>query len=168
MFVCYTLGHLYKEKKMKKVSKNNVSGFTLIELLVVVLIIAILSAAALPQYTRAVDKAELARIEVLVADALKAEEAYHLANRKYTNEKDDLDLQWPQFVYSSAWNDMKYYKNSSSGYTLGFGTKTGVSVSVDSMGGMGFSESYEGVRDCSKTTDYKHGEYLCNVWKNQK
>ena len=143
-------------------------GFTLMELLVVVLIIGILAAVALPQYTRSVDKAELARVEVLVSDVLKAEQLYYLANRAYTNQMEDLDLQWPQFVYSNSWDDVRYYKDESSGYAIGLGSKQGVVVAIESMGGMSFWESYDGIRSCTKTENYTNGEWLCSVWTGQK
>ena len=49
---------------------KNIKGFTLLEMLVVVLIIGILASVALPQYTRAVNKAKFAQIDIIV-DAFK-------------------------------------------------------------------------------------------------
>ena len=71
-------------------------GFTLLELLVVVLIIGILAAIALPQYHLAVDKADFARYQSMVASLRDAYDEYFIINGKGTQNFGDLSFTLPE------------------------------------------------------------------------
>lgn len=70
-------------------------GFTLIELLVVVLIIGILSAVALPQYTKAVEKSRSTEAQTLLGNLATAEQIYQMSQGVFTGDLTVLDLQLP-------------------------------------------------------------------------
>ncbi len=77
-------------------------GFTLIELLVVVLIIGILSSVALPQYTKAVEKARATEAIQLLGDLATAEQIYQMGMGSFTNDLTMLDLQLPGLCGTST------------------------------------------------------------------
>ncbi|MBQ7908831.1 MAG: prepilin-type N-terminal cleavage/methylation domain-containing protein [Elusimicrobiaceae bacterium] len=81
---------------MKTLIKRNIGGFTLIELLVVVLIIGILSSVALPQYTKAVNKARAVEAWTAGKAITDAEKVYFLENGRYTEDFESLGISIPE------------------------------------------------------------------------
>lgn len=71
---------------------KNKKGFTLLELLVVVLIIGVLAAVALPQYRRAVAKAEAVQLYEAVASMAETVQSYYMVNNQWPTTLGDLDL----------------------------------------------------------------------------
>lgn len=82
--------------------EKNMKGFTLIELLVVVLIIGILSAVALPQYTLAVEKARVAEALSVIRTIANAREVYRLANGELPHDFSLLDIDLPGTIDSEG------------------------------------------------------------------
>ena len=84
-------------------------GFTLIELLVVVLIIGILAAVALPQYTKAVEKSRTAEAMQVLGDLATAEQLYYMAQNSFITSVTEanlgkLDLSFPGYAASCVAN----------------------------------------------------------------
>ncbi len=77
-------------------------AFTLIELLVVVLIIGILSAVALPQYQKVVEKSKSAQALSLLKTVYNAAEAYYMANGTHATSFDEISVDIP-WTGSTRW-----------------------------------------------------------------
>jgi len=130
-------------------------GFTLIELLVVVLIIGILAAVAVPQYKKAVYKSRFATLKPITESLAQAQEAYYLANGKYTNNMADLDVGLP--------GGQDPTKSSGSFYSYDWGY---CSASSDS------AKCYNRATKMQYQIYYKHSIYhpnsrSCIVWSTQ-
>ncbi|MGN0017237.1 MAG: type IV pilin protein [Candidatus Avelusimicrobium sp.] len=150
-------------------------GFTLIELLVVVLIIGILSAVALPQYSKAVEKARMSEAVSAAQSIYQAQQVYYMANGVYSGDINELDVDYP-LAATSYVNDSfpaKMSKNFIFSASNAVGTQHSVAVvarragDTDVRGGQVYSLLVEtdGTKRCylySKATDYQ--KKLCAEW----
>ena len=80
---------------MKNRFTGRLGGFTLIELLVVVLIIGILSAIALPQYQKAVEKSRAAEALTTLRAIVNAMQLSKMANGEPAKKLEDLAVSLP-------------------------------------------------------------------------
>ena len=77
---------------MKNANISRLGGFTLIELLVVVLIIGILAAMALPEYSKAVERSRMAEAVTLMDSVVKAQRRKFMQTNRYAENFKGLDV----------------------------------------------------------------------------
>lgn len=97
VFVCL----FFQNRAQGEIMQTNHLGFTLIELLVVVLIIGILASVALPQYQKAVTKSKLVFSFQMAEKVRQAQEMFYLANGRYSNGPNELDIDYPDCIKST-------------------------------------------------------------------
>lgn len=95
---------------------KNKTGFTLIELLVVVLIIGILSAVALPQYTKAVEKARITEAINNMNTIKKAVDLFILNNGEQRISLKELTEISGVELSGGKWEDDDYYLTKTFSY----------------------------------------------------
>jgi type IV pilus assembly protein PilA len=77
-------------KIRQRAARSGVEGFTLIELLIVVVIIGILAAIAIPQFSDTKEQAQVAKMKSDLRNLITAQEAYFVGNDTYTATLGDL------------------------------------------------------------------------------
>ena len=147
----------------------NNNAFTLIELLVVVLIIGILAAVAVPQYRLSVAKARYVEVKNIVDKITQAQEVYYLANGKYSNRFEELDIDLPAGGTVDSSNANRY--NFKWGYCYtGYNGEDARTVCYNTKFSLGYGRRTEHIPQSNKPgkrSCYLYGITDTTDWRNQ-
>ena len=152
-------------------------GFTLIELLVVVLIIGILAAVALPQYTKAVEKSRTAEAVTLLGDVMTGYRLYMLGKPGKCGALADLDIELPStdntlgktknFVIAAAsTNSDTSDECGATAYRSGAANPYTLLFKVNKSTGAITRECYDGGASAADTTAANKGKGMCTAIAN--
>jgi len=110
--------HSIREARKAGTARRGAAGMTLIELLVAMVILAILTAIALPQYSSYVMKSRRADAKTALLDLAARQERFFAVNNAYTNSAANLGYG------ASATFPLNVMSGSASYYTLAVPTVT--------------------------------------------
>ncbi len=152
---------------MKSTKQTKIAGFTLIELLVVVLIIGILSAVTLPQYTKAVEKSRLTEVQIIAKSLQDAIDIYLLENGKFAavQLKDGV---FPIQLSCDSW-DNNFCKIKQNVYNVWCSTKVCEIEAQTPNCGLVYTKNSENPtweKTCYTYSNDK-GRMLCNLFTNE-
>ena len=133
------------------------SGFTLIEVLVVVLIVAVLTAVAMPMYKRAVLKSRFSTVMPMAKSVANAQEIYYLGNGYYAqnDQKDLLDIS------NTDVENTTITLSDTEGYDYVLAQRTDV-PELHYVMYQRNSENYPGEIHCEAKNDDANAQYVCN------
>jgi prepilin-type N-terminal cleavage/methylation domain-containing protein len=147
--------------------KNN-KGFTMMEIMVVVVLIAILSMFAIPQYIKVTEQQRGVEALNLLSAIGKAEERFFVINEAYTEDFSELDLDLIDSDTKQAASGTTYSNGSFSFVLSGINDDTGKITATRATGTYFLRRVHEsGDICCAPTSGSTDGEEACEMFPSE-